>query len=90
MNWLKRKLRRWLQEEDCYATAKPIGIARVNDIDMEGLQFSVMPARGGTVVQIRQYDRQKDRSNVVTHVIPEGEDIAERIGQIVSMELLRA
>ena len=48
-----------------------------------------MPARGGTVVQIRQYDRQKDRSNVVTHVIPDGEDIAHAVGQIVSMELIR-
>jgi hypothetical protein len=90
MNWLKRKLRRWIQEEDCYATAKPIGIARGNDIDMEGLAFSVMPATGGTVVQIRHYDRKTDRSNNVTHVIPDGEDIAERIGQIVSMEILRA
>lgn len=89
MNWLKRKMRRWLQEEDCYATAKPLAIARGNDIDMEGLQFNVMPARGGTVVQIRQYDRKTDRSNNVTHVIPDGEDIAHAVGQIVSMELLR-
>ena len=88
MNWLKRKMRRWLQEEDCYDNV-PIATVRSNDIDMEGLAFSVMPARGGTVVQIRQYDRQKDRSNVVTHVIPDGEDIAHAVGQIVSMELIR-
>ena len=88
MNWLKRKLRRWIQEEDCYATVSPLPIGR-NEIDMEGLAFSVMPARGGTVVQIRDYDRKTDRNNNVTHVIPDGEDIAERLGQIVSMELLR-
>ena len=88
MSWLKRKLRRWLQEEDCYANVA-IATVRSNDIDMEGLSFNVMSARGGTVVQVRQYDRQKDRSNNVTHVIPDGEDIADRIGQIVSMELLR-
>jgi len=91
MNWLKRKLRRWIQEEDCYAIASPVSnTIGSNSIDMEGLAFHVMPARGGTVVQIRQYDRKSDRSNNVTHVIPDGEDIAERIGHIVSMELLRA
>ena len=91
MNWLKRKLKRWIQEEDCYATnGVAIATVRSNEIDMEGLAFSVMPARGGTVVQIRQYDRKLDRSNSITHVIPDGEDIAERIGQIVSMEIFRA
>jgi hypothetical protein len=48
-----------------------------------------MPAQGGTIVQIRHYDRKTDRNNNITHIIPDGEDIAERIGQIVSMELLR-
>jgi hypothetical protein len=49
-----------------------------------------MPAQGGTVVQIRSYDRRSDRNNTITHVIPDGEDIATRIGHIVSMELLRS
>jgi hypothetical protein len=89
MNWLKRKLRRWIQEEDCYATAPPLSIGR-NTVDMEGLAFNVMSATGGTVVQIRHYDRKTDRNNNVTHVIPDGEDIAERIGHIVSMEILRS
>jgi hypothetical protein len=61
-----------------------------NAVDVDGLSFNVMPATGGTVVQIRHYDRKTDRNNHVTHVIPDGEDIAERIGQIVSLELLRA
>ena len=49
-----------------------------------------MPAQGGTIVQIRHYDRKTDRHNNITHIIPDGEDISERIGQIVSMELLRS
>jgi hypothetical protein len=59
-------------------------------IDVEGLSFNVMSAQGGTVVQVRCYDRKTDRNNHITHVIPDGEDIADRIGQIVSMELLRS
>ena len=49
-----------------------------------------MPATGGTIVQIRSYDRKTDRSNFITHVIPDGENIAERVGQIVSLEILRS
>ena len=91
MNWLKLKLRRWVNSaQDTYAVAEPVVARGANSIEVEGLGFSVMPARGGTVVQIREYDRKTDRNNYVTHVIPDGEDIAERIGQIVSLELLRA
>lgn len=65
-------------------------ITSSSDVDIEGLRFSVMPATGGTIVQIKHYDRKQDRSNTITHVIPDGENIAERVGQIVSLELLRA
>jgi len=64
-------------------------VVEESPIDMEGLKFRVMPAQGGTVVQINHYDRKADRNTTITHVIPDGENVAERIGQIVSMELLR-
>jgi len=88
MNWLKRKIRRWLQEEDCYPVEVAVNTG-ARAVDVEGLSFNVMPAQGGTIVQIRHYDRKTDRNNNTTHVIPEGEDIAKTIGHIVSMELLR-
>jgi hypothetical protein len=59
-------------------------------VEVGGLSFNVMPAQGGTVVQIRTYNRKTDQDNLVTHVVPEGEDITTAIGHIVSMELLRA
>ena len=90
MNWLKRKLRKWVREEDIYPVEAASPVVR-NGVDVEGLSFSVMPATGGTIVQIRhQYDHKNDRQKLVTHVIPDGEDISERVGQIVSMEILRA
>ena len=88
MKWLKRKLRQWIQEEDIYPVVQDVSVG-ARAVDVEGLSFNVMPAQGGTVVQIRQYDRKTDRNNNITHVIPDGEDIATRIGYIVSMELLR-
>ena len=90
MKWLKRKIVGWVRE-DWYATQPVQDSPRVGAkaVDVEGLSFNVMPAQGGTVVQIRNYDRKTDRNNNTTHVIPDGEDVATAIGHIVSMELLR-
>ena len=90
MNWLKKRIIKWVRE-DWYNSQPVVDVAvGSRSVDVEGLSFNVMPAQGGTVVQIRCYDRKTDRNNHITHVIPDGEDISERIGQIVSMELLRS
>jgi hypothetical protein len=90
MNWLKRIVVKWVKD-DWYNSQPVQDVVSVGTkaVDVEGLSFNVMPAQGGTVVQIRSYDRRSDRNNTITHVIPDGEDIATRLGQIVSMELLR-
>jgi len=90
MKWLKRIVVKWVKDD--WYTSQPVqDVVSVGTkaVDVEGLSFNVMPAQGGTVVQIRSYDRRSDRNNTITHVIPDGEDIATRLGQIVSMELLR-
>ena len=90
MKWLKRIVVKWVRE-DWYNNQPVVDVSvGARSVDVDGLSFNVMPAQGGTVVQIRQYDRKTDRNNNITHVIPDGEDISERIGQIVSMELLRS
>ena len=86
MMWLKRKIRCWLDRDDSIVALSPT----VRDVDVDGLNFNVMSAQGGTIVQVRHYDRKTDRNNTITHVIPDGEEISERIGQIVSMEILRS
>jgi len=86
----------WVQdypkrENEIYATTVASGKVRVGEeADIDGMRFIVMPAEGGTIVQMRTYDRRRDESNNKTYVIPDTEqDIAHRIGQIVAMELLK-
>jgi hypothetical protein len=67
-----------------------LAVRPLGSVDVEGLTFNVMSAQGGTIVQIRTYDRKADQTCTVTHVIPEGNDTATAIGHIVSMELLRS
>ena len=54
------------------------------------LRFSVIPARGGSVVEIEHYDAKTDRHNNVIYVIPDENDVAMDVGRIVSLELIRA
>lgn len=89
-NWLRKKLLNFIHNEPQYAVAGQ-NIAVVDDTpDIDGLRFTVMSANGGIIVQLRQYDRKTDRNNHATYIITDDEPVAERIGQIVSMELLRS
>ena len=90
LNWLGAGYMTIERDEDCYpVSTNSIGIGSPQ-IDVEGLNFNVMPAVGGTIVQLRKYDRKLDRNDNSTHVIPEGQDVAETIGKIVAMELWKA
>jgi hypothetical protein len=65
-----------------YATAKEDVPLRMN--------FNVMPAMGGVVISINNYDRKTGRHTENLHVIHDDEDVATNIGQIVSLELLKS
>ena len=87
LNWLGAGYMRIDRDDDCYPVAiETPGTAR---IDVDGLNFNVMSAQGGVIVQLRRYDRKLDRNDNSTHIIHSGEDVAESIGKIVAMELLR-
>lgn len=89
INWIRRKLHNFIFPSDVSEPSKLV-VRESSDVDIEGMRFTVMPADGGTIVQMRTYDRRKDESNNKTYVIPDSEqDIAHRIGQIVAMELIR-
>lgn len=92
-NWLRTKLHNFIFPPDELTTSRGNKIATVRENDqpdVDGMRFTVMVAEGGTIVQMRTYDRRKDESNSKTYVIPDSEhDIAHRIGQIVAIELIK-
>jgi hypothetical protein len=87
--WLRSKLHNFLYPSDEAPSLVANGPAVRNSVDIDGLSFNVMSANGGAIVQLRQYDNKLDRNKYATYIITEDEPMAERIGQIVSMELLR-
>ena len=87
LNWLGAGYMTVRADDDIYEVCGTSSTAR---IDVDGLNFNVMPAQGGVIVQLRRYDRKLDRNDNSTHIIHEGDDIAEAIGKIVALELWKA
>lgn len=94
MNWIKKRILRWVREDWRDAGSRPVAVddCQPDDrLDMEkALRFNVLPCQGGVVIECRTFDRKTHMNDTRTFIIPEGEPIAERIGQIVSMEILRS
>jgi hypothetical protein len=95
--WLYGKVKDMWDNSSKYSTGAKLGrvegasalIESDNQVEVDGIQFKVMAANGGVIVQTRTFNPKIDRNIYNTHIIPDGEDIAERVGQIVSLELLR-
>ena len=98
MNWLKLRLRNWVNSvsdtEAEYSSSKRstnsiVSARDSKELDGEPLRFNIFRANGGTVVQTYVYDRQKDRSMQQLHIVGHDQDLGESLGKIVTMESLR-
>jgi hypothetical protein len=72
--------------KDRVELCEPVSTNRLNG---SGLNFTIFSASGGHVVEYRSYDTKSDERINNLHIITSDQDIGERIGQIVTMELLR-
>jgi hypothetical protein len=94
MNWLKRKIRRWLDSEEdiCIPETKHGRNSIVSSRDVGSdptLQFKIYNAIGGKVVEFSRYDRQKDRHLHDIYIIGKSEDFGEKIAKIAMLESLK-
>ena len=53
------------------------------------ISFKVEAVQGGTLVETRWYDHKKDDHIRKLHIVNSDQDLAEAIGKIVTMELIR-
>ena len=100
--WLLKRIQKAHDENDSnmkvampgqYGTAigsNSINYATAKEDVPQRLNFNVMPASGGVVISINNYDRKTGRHTENLHVIHDDEDIATNIGHIVSLELLKS
>ena len=95
MNWLKRKLRRWLDSEEAIQLETNIKLASNSlsagrDVGSDPtLQFKIYNAIGGKVVEFSRYDRQRDRHFHDIYIIGKDEDFGAKIAKIAMLETLK-
>lgn len=83
----KQKLREWLYDD---SNEVPMATERdENDLrEEQSINFSVIPAAGGRIVQVRVYDHRSDRHSNKLHIITPDENLAESLAQILQIEQL--
>ena len=97
MRKLLKKFIRWVMEEkddfniklkskELSCMPEPSGLPH----HRVGMSFHLYPASGGTVIEVRNRDHKTDELHTTLYVIPEGDDFTQTLGQIVSLERLKA
>jgi hypothetical protein len=71
--------------------SQAISLCDDNDsIDLtDPISFKVEAVQGGTLVETRWYDHKRDESIRKLHIVTGEENLADAIGKIVTMELIR-
>jgi hypothetical protein len=90
---LRQRLRNWLMAEPEEELELERSFNDNDDDDFRidhdsAIHFSVVPAAGGKIVQIRYYDRVKDRNLTKLHVITPDERLEEALAHIFQIEVL--
>jgi hypothetical protein len=61
-----------------------------NEIELvDPIRFSVQTVSGGTLIETRWHDDKRDEYVRKLHIVTQDENLAEAIGKIVTMELLK-
>lgn len=96
MKWLKRKLRKWVddarEEPDVFQNKVARGsLVSCDDVETFGepMRFTLTKANGGFIISTRRYDNRTDRSTGDNYIITDEADLGDAISKIVTMEALK-
>lgn len=85
---IKQRLRNWLMndpyEEVCVSVDDDSDLS-IRDHD-NTINFNVVSASGGRIVQVRYYDRKTDRHSNKLHIVTPDENLAEALAHILTIE----
>ena len=89
MNFIKRKLRNWLlNDEDDHIVLSDSDQSDHRFDHDNTINFSVTNAAGGRIVQVRYYDTKRDSHAHSLHVITPDEDLPTALAHILAIETL--
>lgn len=88
-NWFANKCKQAWENESTKPSGRLIAVTEDSSINSDPMRISLYRASGGLIVEVRTYDRQKDRNNSQLHIIPSDADVAESLSKILTLESLR-
>ena len=95
MNWLKRKVIKWVREdwgnERKGNAVEGIGIpATEHKVDDDPvLTFRIYSATNGQIIEFRRWDKKADRNYNSTYIVEKDKDLGEYINKCLSLEMLK-
>ena len=90
MQWLKRKLRNWINSDDIeLSTGSCIVQESIGHNYGDPLRFTISKAHGGIIVSTQRYNSKIDRNEADVYIITEDQDLSAEIGKIVTMASLK-
>jgi hypothetical protein len=87
MNWLRRAIRNWLQQEE--PVQLETVVAARESPRQDGLNFFLYRAVGGHVLESRIYNSKTDRSEGTLYMIHEDQDFATQVAQSIMLEQMK-
>jgi hypothetical protein len=100
--WFYKQAKRVWENKDRYECDEPVPMGKLSMAigqtamvergrpEGEGrISFELSTAVGGKILNVRRYDDRKDTHNTQTYVIPNGEDVGERVAKIINLEQFR-
>ena len=90
-NWLRRKIRNFLNDDGSEKSPdRPMLVAREDDFgSSKNLNLNIYYATGGVVIKSYKYDNKTDRSHNSLYIIREDQDLATELSRIVTVESLK-
>lgn len=87
---IKQRIRNWLNSDSnevhCVISDDEPEL-NIRDQD-NSINFNVVNANGGRIVQVRYYDRKADRHTNKLHIITPDENLAESLAHILAIETM--
>ena len=90
MNWLRRIIRNWINQEDEIKMSRPEVVERDRSSPSQnGMNFCLYTAVGGHILESRTYNSKTDRTEGTLYMIHEDEDFAKQVAQAIMLEQMK-
>jgi hypothetical protein len=96
MNWLKRKVIKWVNDDSnqCGVDSEKYGISLQHQANHRPdtrpiLSFRIYSAQNGDVLEFSRFDNISDRSEVGVYIISKETNLGEFVSKCITLELLK-